>query len=274
MTMDEKTPEKKIPKQSELVIAQVTKITNFGAYCRLPEYDNMEVFLPIREVSSGWIKNIRIFIHEGQKLVCMVVFFDKEKNTIDISLKKVTAKAAKEKIGAYNLENRLIALVNQVLKGAKDPAGNEKVIELMLSEFGSYAKFAQAAVKNSEEFKKSRISKNIRDTILKAIEANMKKKEVDVSYILTLTTSNTKNGVSLMKKMFKEMKGSGAELVYISAPKYRLYAVGKDYAEAESKVKKALDVIRAGADKSFTFETEKEKLKREKEGIIEQYMSR
>ena len=61
-----------IPRVGELVIANVSKISKFGAYCRLPEYGELEVFLPIREVSSGWIKNIREYIHEGQKLVCTV----------------------------------------------------------------------------------------------------------------------------------------------------------------------------------------------------------
>ncbi|MGH2510319.1 MAG: S1 RNA-binding domain-containing protein, partial [Ktedonobacteraceae bacterium] len=58
------------PRVGSLVIANVSKITKFGAYCKLPEYNDLEVFLPLREISSGWIKNIREFIHEGQKLVC------------------------------------------------------------------------------------------------------------------------------------------------------------------------------------------------------------
>ena len=61
-----------MPKVGELVIATVSKISKFGAYCRLPEYNDLEVFLPIREISSGWIKNIREHIHEGQKLVFLL----------------------------------------------------------------------------------------------------------------------------------------------------------------------------------------------------------
>ncbi len=87
-----------IPKVGELVIATVAKISKFGAYCKLPEYNDLEVFLPIREVSSGWIKNIREHIHEGQKLVCSVTFYDKDKGTIDISLKRVSPGNSKEKI--------------------------------------------------------------------------------------------------------------------------------------------------------------------------------
>ncbi|MGD0511465.1 MAG: S1 RNA-binding domain-containing protein, partial [Candidatus Micrarchaeaceae archaeon] len=108
------------PRVGELVIANVAKISKFGAYCRLPEYNDLEVFLPIKEVSSGWIKNIREHIHEGQKLVCSVTFFDKEKGTIDISLKRVSPGNSKEKIRSYNLEKRLAALFLQALKISKE----------------------------------------------------------------------------------------------------------------------------------------------------------
>jgi translation initiation factor 2 subunit 1 len=267
-------PQKRIPQTSELVIAQVTKITNFGAYCRLPEYDNMEVFLPIREVSSGWIKNIRTFIHEGQNLVCRVVFFDKERNTLDVSLKKVTPKDSKDKIGAYNLERRLEALFNQVVKSAKDKEAQGMLGQQVMADFGSYTLLARAAVNNSEEFKKSKISKNVKDLVIKALEDNMKKKTAAVSYILKVSTTNTKSGISEMRKIFTDMKNAGTRIIYISAPKYRLYAEGEDYPEAEAKVKKAVELARAQMDKSFTFEIEKEKLKKEETNIIGQYISK
>jgi translation initiation factor 2 subunit 1 len=67
-----------------------------GAYCELVEY-KADAYLPIGEVASGWIKNIREFIKEGQKDVAKVVFVDQNKRALDISLKKVTAKEKKDK---------------------------------------------------------------------------------------------------------------------------------------------------------------------------------
>lgn len=272
--MDAKPPQQRTPSQGELVIAQVTKITNFGAYCKLLEYDNLEVFLPIREVSSGWIKNIRMFIHEGQKMICRVTVFDREKRTIDISVKKVTQKEAKQKMGAYNLENRLEALVNQVIKGTKSEESRQQIEDQVFSEFGSYTNMAKAMIGNTEEFKRSKLPKNVKDPILKALEANLKKKDVSVSYLLTLSTTNTKNGASEMRKLFSEMEKSGTRITYIGAPKYKLYAIGKDYTEAEGKVSRAVEVLNSRTDKSYTFEIEKEKLKKEKEGIISQYITK
>ena len=157
--------------------------------------------MPIREVSSGWIKNIREFIHEGQNLVCKVVMFDKDRNTIDVSLKKVTPKETKVKIGVYNLEKRLAALLQQAIKQAglreKDSITNSLHVE-----FGTYANLFQNATDNTEQFNKLDIPKKLKEEIQKAIEANRKEKKHNVSYIATITTYNTESGATELKVSF------------------------------------------------------------------------
>src|SRR5208283_5107482 len=155
------------PRIGELVIAQVSKISQFGAYCRLLEYNNLEVFMPIREVSSGWIKNIREFIHEGQNLVCKVTLYDKERNTIDVSLKRVTPKDAKDKIGIYNLERRLAGLLQQAAKQAGLQPKDE-LLGRLHSEFGSYANLFQQATANSEQFERLKVPKKLKEEIQRA----------------------------------------------------------------------------------------------------------
>ena len=68
--------QKELPDVSEFVIIKITKIMPHGAYCRLIEY-NSDAYLPISEVSSGWIKNIHEFIKEGQQDVAKVIFVDR-----------------------------------------------------------------------------------------------------------------------------------------------------------------------------------------------------
>ncbi len=256
------------PKIGALVIAQVAKITQFGAYCRLPEYNNLEVFMPIREVSSGWIKNIREFIHEGQNLVCKVVMYDKERNTIDVSLKKVTPKETKTKIGAYNLEKRLSALLQQAIKQSGVP-DKEAVTQSLHTEFGTYTNLFQHATDNSEQFAKLKIPKKLRDEIQKVIEANRKEKKHVVSYIVTLSTYNTESGASELRSLLEDARKDGIEVSYISAPRYRFVSDGKDYSEAETKIKKAETAISSKLKKGL-FKLEKEKLKKEKEDILAQ----
>lgn len=256
-----------MPKVGELVIANVSKISKFGAYCRLPEYSELEVFLPLREISSGWIKNIREYIHEGQKLVCTVMFYDKEKGTIDISLKRVSPSASKEKTRSYNLEKRLTALFIQAVKMSKEQAAKESHIATALSEFGTYTNLVQGATNNTKEFADSKLPKKIKEAIIKVLEANKKQKRYIVSYMATLYTYNTMSGAEELNSLMGSIKKVGVDIKYIGAPKYRFMAEGDDYSEAEEKIKQAEALVKERLTKG-SFEIEKEKLKKEKEDII------
>jgi translation initiation factor 2 subunit 1 len=256
-----------VPKVGEHVIATISKVARFGAYCRLLEYDNLEVFLPIREVSSGWIKNIREYVHEGQKVVCSVLFYDKEKGTIDVSLKRVTQSQAKEKIRVYNFEKRLTALFSQAIKMAGMYEEKPALIQKALSEFSTYTSLIENAMGNTEEFKKSALPKKLKETLLEAYEANRKKRQYIVAYTMKLSTFNTMSGVTELKDIITSMKHLGVEVNYVGAPRYRLVAEGEDYSKAEDKIKQAAQLVQSKLKKGI-FELEKEKLKKAKEDIL------
>ena len=257
----------KLPRHGGLVLVVVSKITNFGAYCKLIEYDNAEAFLPIREVSSGWIKNIREYIHDGQKLVCSVQGVDKEKGTIDISLKRVSPKDSKEKIRSYNLEKRLIALFTQTQKKEKYAGSKEDLEAIIKQEFGTYTRMMENALASTPEFAQSKLPKKVKDAFVKVLEQNKKQKRYFVSYIATISTYNTESGATELRNLMKEITDSGIDLGYIGAPKYRLFAEGKDYSDAEAKIAKVQGLITSKLKKGV-FEMEKEKLKKEKEDIM------
>jgi translation initiation factor 2 subunit 1 len=256
-----------VPKVGELVIANVTKISKFGAYCKLPEYNDLEVFLPIREVSSGWIKNIREHIHEGQKLVCTVTFYDKDKGTIDVSLKRVSPGNSKEKIRVYNLERRLLALYLQAIKMSKEQPNKDALIKTGLEEFGTYTNLVQSATDNTPEFAQSKLPKKLKDAILKVLESNKKQKRYIVSYVATIYTYNTLSGATELQELMHSIKALGVDVKYVGAPKYRLMSEGDDYTMAEDKIKKVEELVKEKLQKGV-FEIEKEKLKKENEDIL------
>jgi|SRR5271157_4966800 len=256
-----------VPKVGEHVIATVSKVARFGAYCKLLEYDNLEVFLPIREVSSGWIKNIREHVHEGQKVVCSILFYDKEKGTIDVSLKRVTQSQAKEKIRAYNLEKRLTALFSQSIKTAGMYADKPALIQKALAEFSTYTNLMDNAIGNSEEYKKSTLPKKLKDAFIENYEANRKTRRYVVAYTMKLSTFNTMSGITELNEIISDVKKLGIAVNYVGAPHYRLVAEGEDYSKAEDKIKQAEQLIKLKLKKGV-FEIEKEKLKKAKEDIM------
>ena len=85
------------PEIGDLVIATVETVTDYGAYVKLDEYDKKGL-LHISEISSSWIRNIRDFVREGQKIVLKVLRVDIEKGHVDLSLRRVTKREKIEKI--------------------------------------------------------------------------------------------------------------------------------------------------------------------------------
>jgi translation initiation factor 2 subunit 1 len=258
----------RLPRMNDIVIAKISKVAQFGAYCKLPEYENLEVFLPIKEVSSGWIKNIREYIHEGQMVVCKVYFFDKERGTVDISLKKVTPKEAKDRIGAYNLEKRLAALFQRAVKISKMETDKEALQQQVRSEFGTFTEFVRNASDLTPAFEESKLPKKLKNSVTDLITASKKKKKYIVSYLMKLSTYNTEKGATELRSIVSAIKSKGVSVSYISAPKYHLLCEGENYVDAESKIKSATDTAKSLL-KHGMLEIEKEKLKKEKEDIME-----
>jgi translation initiation factor 2 subunit 1 len=261
--------QQRTPNAGSLALARIDKVSQFSAHCKLIEYNDLDAFLPIREVSSGWIKNIHEYIHNGQIVVCRIIFIDHEKNTIDISIKKVNSNEAKEKMGAYNLEKRLAALFQQALKEAKITSRSQKdtYSENIVSAYGSFTNFIKGIAEKPDSMEGVKLPPRLREAVLKLIEASKKEKTYKVVYFLTMFTYNTKAGISQIREILSDIKNNKVDVEYIGAPKYRLISEGEDYIEAENHIQDSLKIIKSKL-KNGEFSLEKEKLKREKLDII------
>src|SRR4030067_3723450 len=91
------------PEPGDLVLTSVQRITDYGAYVTLDEYEK-EGLLHVSEGSSGWVRNIREFVREGQKTVLKVLRVDPEKRHVDLSLRRVSRRERREKLLASKME--------------------------------------------------------------------------------------------------------------------------------------------------------------------------
>src|SRR3990172_3287173 len=127
------------PEEAELVVCTVKEVKNFGGFVTLDEYESKEGFIHIAEVSSGWIKYIRDYVREGQKLVCKVLRVDRDKGHIDLSLKAVNEHQRREKIQEWKNEQKaekLLAIVAERLGVTVDDAWDRFGYDL-LDKFGT-----------------------------------------------------------------------------------------------------------------------------------------
>ncbi len=244
---------KEMPNPGEFVLIKISKIAPHGAYCKLIEYD-LEAYLPIAEVSSGWIKNIHEFIKEGQQDVAKVIYLDKDKRTIDISLKKVSTKEKKDKITEYSLEKRAEGIFAQAASSQEERA---EAAARAATQFSTYYDLIETVFskKNSLEiFPNKEFARRLQEIVDKTI----KPKKYTVSYDTTISTTDTKEGIKIIKKALGEVEESGVEVLYVGAPKYRLTATGPSYIDAESKIKGAEKIISRYRQVNFVVKTQVE----------------
>jgi translation initiation factor 2 subunit 1 len=149
---DEMAVEKQeLPEAGELVIATIQSVTDYGAYAKLDEYDKQGL-LHISEIASSWIRNIRDFVREGQKVVLKVLRVDAEKKHIDLSLRRVTKREKIEKMMSYKKERKADALLRSVAEKAglslEELYG--KAATAIENEYGLYEGFENAVKEGPE----------------------------------------------------------------------------------------------------------------------------
>lgn len=251
---------KELPENGELVFIRIKKVTHFGAYCELVEYNNMDVYLPIREVASGWIKNIHEFIKEGQKDVAKVTFVDSIKKAIDISLKKVRGKEKKDKINEYNLEIRAEGLFKQAISAAKMESKEEEIKAKFSKKYTNYSDIINEVAEKRETLQEFGFSDDFVKALFDIVAKNVKPKVYIVSYIAQFNTYDTKTGIQTIQKTFEEIQKLGIKVTYIGAPNYSMISEDSSYPKAEDRIKKAEAIMeKYSKTNNATFTITKEK---------------
>lgn len=240
---------KEFPAEGDLVIATVTKIANHGAYVTLDEYEGKEGLVHISEVSQSWVRNIRNFLKEGQKVVAKVLRTDLRKGFIDLSLRRVTEQQKKEKIQewkrAQKAEN-LLELAAKKLGKTLDEA-YEKVGFPLEDKYGEiYAGLEKASERGEQPLLEAGVSEEWSKVVAELAKAYIEIPKVKIKGVLELTCLR-RDGVEAIKKALiaaeETVKNGDAsvEIYTIGAPRYRVEVIAKDYKQAENIMKEAVN---------------------------------
>ena len=229
------------PEESELVVCTVQSVKNFGAFVSLDEYDNKEGFIHIRDVATGWVKYIRDYVREGQKIVCKVLGVDSSKGHIDLSLKSVNAHQKREKIQQWKNENKadkLLEIVAERLGKTKDFCYETFGYDL-IEVFGTlYGSFEQIAV-HPESLPEEGFEGDWTDAFIEVAKENVTPSLVQISGTLELVCP-LPNGVDYIKDALMAGIAASTEQVkiqYVGAPRYRVVVEAVDYKTAEEDMK-------------------------------------
>ena len=228
------------PEEGELVVVTVKNVKQNGVYVDFDEYPGIEGFIFIGEIASGWVKNIRTFVRDGQRLICKVMRTKKDGSSLELSLKSVSEERRRDRLQEWKNEQRSIQLL-KVLgeKVGWDDNERESMSEDLVSAFGTlYASFEEAAMNETSIVDAGFDGEWIKEFTEIAIE-NIIPPFVEIKGNLNLSI-NVENGVEVIKDALASAENYTSDkdevsvmCFYNGAPEYRIVLKAPDFKTAE-----------------------------------------
>jgi translation initiation factor 2 subunit 1 len=242
------------PEKGELVVCTVQELKPFGVFVTLEEYGGKEGLINIGEVSSGWVKHLRDYVREGQKIVCKVLHVDERRGHIDLSFKAVKEGQRREKIKEWKNEKKAMKWLTLALAAPSSKIGLSKgeLEEIETKLFDAYGSLYDAFEDVIRVDKKVLIELGIKEEYANAIQevalANVKLPSVQITGYVELKCP-LPEGVEIIKEALRKAEevlkiippqkdqdtnGLTVECFYIGAPRYRIRVTAPNYKEAEN----------------------------------------
>ena len=224
---------KEFPEEGELLLCTVSKRMGTTVFVVLENY-RKEGVISTSEVAPGRIRNIRDYVTVNKKIVCKVMRINRERGTIDLSLRRVSQKETREVLEEHKKEKDAFLMLKIVLKDKAAQAA-----ERIREKYDSLGIFLEEAQKNPSLLK-DYTAKEDAEKILDLLKEKTKAKKFYNKAIISIS-STAPNGVTLIKNALLAAKG--VEISYIGAPNYSVIAESADPKDAEKKVKEAIAII-------------------------------
>ena len=238
--------ESSMPEPGEIVIGRIIKVLDYGVFMELLEYEGMQGFVHISNVSSSWIKNIRNFVKEGQIRAGKVINIDRYKNQVDISLTKVSQNSQREKIEEYRQGKRsqkLIELLSQKV-GAKPEEAWAEVAGPLLEKYDSLFEAFQTLLIKGESTLPP-IDKKWVAPLIELVGSNFEIPSKTVRGRITISVPGDDGVEGLRRALIAGEKkgGKNIEIFYEGSGKFAIKATSLDYKAADKLLAAVSDEI-------------------------------
>jgi translation initiation factor 2 subunit 1 len=236
------------PEPGELVVGRVDDIEDFGVFVDLLEYEDKRGLCHISEVASGWIKNVRDHVNEGQTVVVKVLEVDEDAQQINLSLKDVNDHQRKDKIQEWKNEQKADNWMEIAFGEDLDGDRYADIANALLADFGTlYDGFEQAAIHGQEALEDTGLSDDDVDAIVETARENVSVPYVTVTGYVDLECPAS-DGVDVIREAMQAAEGNGEipeevelEVTYVGSPEYRIEVQAPDYKVAESQLEESAE---------------------------------
>ena len=248
-----------MPEEGDLVVVTIQKVDKFSADVKLDEYPDVNGYIHISEVASGWVKFIRDYLREGQTTVCKVLQVDPKRRVVELSLKRVNEHQKRDKISQWKNDQKaekLLEIVAQSLKKKPEQCMEEFGNEL-IERFGSLYEAFEEASSEGDEFLKGTRAK-WRTVFIKIAQQNVASPFVKIGGKIEMY-SLASDGIEKVKQSLAAGKADSVQIQYAGAPRYLIKVRSREFKEAEEILKTSIQNIQEASKKlgvSFEFERE------------------
>ena len=238
------------PDEGELVIVTVHSVKQNGADVTLDEYEGVAGFIFIGEIASGWIKNIRRFVREGQRLVCKVMPSRRDGSSLKLSLKSVSEERRRDRLQQWKNEQRALQLFKVLSESQKWESEFSSNLQTELTQVFEtlYGAFEEAAMHEGSIIDAGFEGDWIQPFVDLAVE-NIIPPFVEIRGILTLKVE-TADGVETIRSALiaaENISSSEDEIevhcYYDGAPEYRIELRAPDFKTAEDTWRDSISAV-------------------------------
>lgn len=242
--------EEGFPTVGDFVIGTVKEIFPYGAMVKLDEY-GLEGMVPIREISSSWVKNIRNHVKENQKIVCKVLRVDPEKRHIDLSLRKVTNQQKKMAVQRYKVKKKGNKLLEYF--GTQNGIPPEQLTDMynkILENYVSIYECFEDVVAKGKHVLEPVVPAQYIESLYEIIIANIESPLVEITGELSVTCPKGDGVVAIRNTLSAVRDESTTEDVSVDirllgSPRYSVKIIAPDYRMAESALEGVVDRVEA-----------------------------
>jgi len=240
--------EEGFPEMGSYVMCTVSEIFPYGAMVKLDEYD-LEGMIPIREISSSWVKNIRNHVKENQKVVCKVLRVDEVKRHIDLSLRKVTQKQQKAAVMRYKVKKKGNKLLEYF--GTQNGIPSDQLIEIhnkITEKYSMVYDCFEEVVAKDESVLEGLVPPQHIDSLKEIIMANIEAPLVEIHGELSITCPRG-DGVNIIKESLIFVRDENKDeevdidIRLLGSPRYNVKVIAPDYKMAESALENVVENI-------------------------------
>ncbi|MSR85763.1 S1 RNA-binding domain-containing protein [Candidatus Woesearchaeota archaeon] len=242
---------KGLPEENSVVLCTVKKILFHSIFADLDEYEHQEGMIHISEIAPGRIRNIRDYVIEGKKLVCQVLRVDQERRQVDLSLRRVPLSLRTKKNEEYKQEIKSEKLLEYIGKELKLDLNGiyQKMGFKLIDHFGLLGiAFNEIAIHGKEAITELNFPEKEVELLVTIVQDKIKPPEVIVNATLVLQSFSEK-GIEDIKEALQEGEKFAKKneiqvnMVYISAPNYRIEVTSNEYKTAEDELEEVTQVI-------------------------------